>query len=109
MKRLFLSLLTAGMLVISQNVLSAQGFNFSKGENVGEESLLSPYKGGSAIYVRHDSTFIAELNEDGSIKTLTYTEDFSRINPDGQKTMQPQGDLVRETWRYSDYLTAQQR
>ena len=72
------------MLVISQNVLSAQGFNFSKGENVGEESLLSPYKGGSAIYVRHDSTFIAELNEDGSIKTLTYTEDFSRINPDGQ-------------------------
>lgn len=84
MERIFLTLLAAGMLMFSQNVYSNQRFNFSKGENVGEESLLSPYKNGTALCVRHDSTFIAELNEDGSIKTLTYTEDFSRIQPEGQ-------------------------
>lgn len=84
MKRIFLTLLTAGMLMFSQYGFCGQRFNFSKGENVGEEDLLSPYKEGKAIMVRHDSTFIAELNEDGSVKTLTYTEEFSRIQPDGQ-------------------------
>lgn len=84
MKRVFLSLLATWMWLASQNAFCNQEFNFSKGENVGEESLLSPYKGETAICVRHDSTFIAELNEDGSIKTMTYTEEFSRIKPDGQ-------------------------
>lgn len=84
MKRIFLTLLTAGMLMFSQYGFCGQRFNFSRGENVGEEDLLSPYKEGKAIMVRHDSTFIAELNEDGSVKTLTYTEEFSRIQPDGQ-------------------------
>lgn len=84
MERIILTLLATGILMFSQDAFCDQRFNFSKGENVGEESLLSPYKNGTAICVRHDSTFIAELNEDGSIKTLTYTEEFSRIKPDGQ-------------------------
>ncbi len=84
MKRLVLSLFVIGMVMNPLSGFSRQPSNFEGSKNVGVDKLMSPYKNGTALLVRNDSTFIADIAEDGSVSNLTYTKDFSRINPDGQ-------------------------
>ncbi|MBR4814329.1 MAG: hypothetical protein IKZ67_02590, partial [Paludibacteraceae bacterium] len=48
------------------------------------KDVISRYKDGKILFVRNDSAFVADLDEDGNLINLTYTEDLDKISPDGQ-------------------------
>lgn len=61
-----------------------QRSNFTAPSNVGVEDLISKYKDGKVLLVRNDSTFIASVDENGSLSDIQPTDDLKRIIHDGQ-------------------------
>ena len=84
MKNLFFTLLAIGTIFNSIDGFCRQTTNFTETKNVGTQELISKYKDGKVLFVRHDSTFIAELDDEGQLQNITYTTDLKKIEHDGQ-------------------------
>ncbi|MCQ2209041.1 MAG: OmpA family protein [Paludibacteraceae bacterium] len=84
MKNLFFTLLAIGTMFNSIDGFCRQTTNFTETKNVGTQELISKYKDGKVLFVRHDSTFIAELDDEGQLQNITYTTDLKKIEHDGQ-------------------------
>lgn len=83
MKKLLSALCAVGLLSCAV-VNAEQKTNFDGFWNVGVENLLSKYKDGKVLFVRNDSTFVADIDEKGVLSNVVYTNDLQRINFDGQ-------------------------
>ncbi len=84
MKKLFLILFVMGVFFPMENGFCAQRSSFLKTKNVGGEDVISKYKDGKILFVRHDSAFVADMDENGNLVNLTYTEELDKISPEGQ-------------------------
>lgn len=84
MKKLFLTLYTMGLMSGTMALHAEQVSNFLKLNNTGVENLVSKYKDGKVLFVRNDSTFVADVNEEGRLSNVSYTDDLKRIMHDGQ-------------------------
>lgn len=84
MKKLLLTIYALGLISCAVSLRAEQKTNFSQWKGVGVEHLLSKYKDGKVLFVRNDSTFTADIDENGALSAITYTDDLKRIAHDGQ-------------------------
>lgn len=73
-----------GLMSGTMALHAEQVSNFLKLNNTGVENLVSKYKDGKVLFVRNDSTFVADVNEEGRLSNVSYTDDLKRIMHDGQ-------------------------
>lgn len=84
MKKLFLILFVIGVFSSMESGFCSQRSSFLRTKNVGGKDVISRYKDGKILFVRNDSAFVADMDENGNLVNLTYTEDLDKISPEGQ-------------------------